>query len=185
MTERMHRSLKYLRRWCAVSTLVFGMLVLFSDPGWGKSRGPYGPRDFLEGPPDTKEFLSQHRNTLAGRGKKILIARKRKKGSAPQTEDRPRRYRDVKENLTPEEKARLKRKHRQWQSMPPEKKRDMRRRMKRWKKLSPEDRALYRQRFRQWQKLSPEERQRIRKNLERGNGLTSEEKEKIRRKFRQ
>ena len=170
MVKRLQRILNGLSWWLIFPVLAFGILLIFSAPAWGKSRGPY---------------MKDARDPFYRAGNKgVPIVQDRRKWRGPKhSKGREKEWRED-EGLSPEQKARLKRKYKAWKSLPPERQQLLRRRMKAWRKLPPKERERYRQRFNQWQRLSQQEKEDIRKRLDKWNRLSPEEQEQIRKRFR-
>ena len=174
----LYRLLSCLNPWSIIAVVALGVLLSFSVPTWGTSKGLHGlggkvqSQGYRQGNPIWNE-------------ERTMVARARTKKRSPENKGHPEENGRDDESLSPEEKDRLNRKFEEWKSLSPEKQRVLRKRWKQLQELPPEDRAIYEQRFHQWQRLSPEEREDIRERLERWNGLHPEEKENLRRRFRE
>jgi hypothetical protein len=182
----LHRLLTPLNRWRIVPVVALGILLFFSAPTWGTSKGLHRREGKVQSEGYRQgNFTKEWKASDARDKKKIMIARERTKERSYPNKGRPEKsWRDY-ESLSPEEKARFNRKFEEWKSLPPERRKALRHKWKQWQELPPEERAIYEQRFHQWQRLSPEEREDIRERLEEWNGLPPEEKEKLRRRFRE
>jgi hypothetical protein len=176
-----NRSLKSLKPWSIVLTLMLGVSIFFPVSTWGRSHRFYekvyvqrmensGRAIALKNRELYKHLEKQRTHTFIKHKKKFYL----------QAKDYGRNYR----SLPPEEKARLKGTFREWQTLPQERKQILRRRMEKWRQLPPDIRERLQEWFQQWQKVPPNEQENIRKKLKKWNVLPQDEQEKIRRKFR-
>lgn len=180
MMRYKNRSLKSLKPWSIVLTLILGVSIFFPVSTWGRSHRFY-EKVYVQRTENSGRAIAlkdrEFYNYLEKQRTHTLI--KHKKKYYLQAKDYGRNYR----SLPPEEKARLKGMFREWQTLPQERKRILRRRMEKWKQLPPDKRERFQERFQQWRKLPPEEQENIRKKLKKWNVLPQDEREKMRRKF--
>jgi hypothetical protein len=181
MMEHNYRSLKEIKPYVAVLTLV--MVILFSFPALSMSRSKRLNRGnrFQDTQNYHKKMRSEDRYDFALLDKHWFYAPLNRSRSYPLL---TKNYRNRYNSLSPEEKTMLKERYQEWESLPESEKEMLRRRMEKYKRLPPQERERFRQRHRQLQKLPPDERYRIREKLRKWDSLSPEEQEQIRQRFR-
>lgn len=180
MTGHKNRSLKSLKAWGIVLTLILGFSIFYTELTWGRSHRFSGKVYVRHMEKLRQEIVPNDWESIYNRGKQGTHNRMRwNKEFFFQAKNYKRDY----QNLPPEEKARLKGRYRKWQSLPQERRRTLRHRMEKWRQLPPEKREHFQQWFQRWQELSPEERGDIRKKLDKWDVVPPDEQEKLRRRF--
>ena len=181
MMERNYRSLKDLKSYVAVLTLVLVIIHFFPALSWSRSKKLNRVNPLQDAQTYDQKIQRRHRNDFNLPDKHWSYAPSTKRGFyLLLSKNYKKRY----DRLSPEEKTMLKRRYQEWESLPEHKQQMLRRRMKKYEQLPPQERKRFKQRHRQLQKLPPDERYRIREKLQKWDGLSPDEKEQIRQRFR-
>jgi len=181
MMKHNYRSLKEIKSYVTVLTLMMLILISFPALSWSGSNGSNRGVCFQDAQTYDQKLQKRHRNAFNFPDKHWFYAPSNRKNSCLLLS---KNYRKRYDRLSPEEKTMLKRRYQEWESLPEYKQQMLRRRMKKYQQLPPRERERFKQRHRQLQQLPPDERYNIREKLQKWDRLSPEEKEQIRQRFR-
>ena len=181
MMEHNCRSLKKIKPYIIVLTLILVILVFLPALSWSRSKRLNRDNRFQDAQTYDQKIQKRHRNGFNLPDKRWSYAPSNRRGSYPLLS---KNYKKRYDRLSPEEKSMLKKRYQEWESLPEHKQQMLRRRMKKYEQLPPQERERFKQRHRQLQKLPPDERYRIREKLQKWDRLSPDEKEQIRQRFR-
>jgi hypothetical protein len=181
MMKHNYRSLKEIKPYVTVLTLMMLILISFPALSWSGSNGSNRGVCFQDAQTYDQKLQKRHRNAFNFPDKHWFYAPSNRRNSCLLLS---KNYRKRYDRLSPEEKTMLKRRYQEWESLPEYKQQMLRRRMKKYQQLPPRERERFKQRHRQLQQLPPDERYNIREKLQKWDRLSPEEQEQIRQRFR-